>query len=104
MQGTKLLNTKIMMPRSMRDMSAESPGGGLLPVDTFIGTESTNDGAGQVTLSFDIEKFRRSLDSGEMPTPLAILLCSADARALGKALVESADVAERLAEEVRSMK
>jgi hypothetical protein len=104
MQGTKLLNTKIMMPRSMRDANGESSGGTLLPVETFIGTESTSDNAGQVTLSFDIEKYRRSPDPGEVPTPLAILLCSADARALGKALVESADVAERLAEEVRSMK
>lgn len=104
MQGTKLLNTKIMMPRPMRDTNAESPGASLLPVDTFIGTESTCDSAGQVTLSLDIEKFRRSPEPGEVPTPLAILLCSADARALGKALMESADVAERLAEEVRSMK
>jgi hypothetical protein len=104
MQGTKLLNTRIMMPRPMRDTTGESGGSGLLPVDTFIGTESTSDSAGQVTLSFDIEKFRRTADAGEMPTPLAILLCSADARALGKALLESADVAERLAEEVRSMK
>ncbi len=73
-------------------------------METFIGTESTCDGDGQITLSFDIEQIRRSVEPGAMATPVAILLCSADARALGKALLDSADVAERLAAEVRSMK
>ncbi len=85
MTGTRLLNTRMMIPNDS---------GRLLPVDTFIGTESTADSAGQVTLSFDIDEFRSQ-------TPVAILLCSADARALGKALIDSADVAERLAEEMR---
>lgn len=88
-----------MIPRD-----ALPDGGKLLPVDTFIGTESTSGSSGQVTLSFDVQEFRRASEPGEMPTPIAILLCSADARALGKALLESADVAERLSEEVRSMK
>ena len=78
--------------------------GPLFPVDTFIGTESTCDNSGQVTLSFDIEEFRKSPDGGGRAAPVAVLLCSADARALGKALLESADVAERLAEETRIMR
>lgn len=104
MQGTKLLNTRMMIPRIAYDMGAEPAGGRLLAVDTFIGTESTSDNSGQVTLSFDIEEFRKLPEGAGMATPLAILFCSADARALGKALIDSADVAERLVEEKRSMR
>ena len=104
MQGTKLLNTMMMIPRTLSDSGAESVNGRLFPVDTFIGTESIGDNFGQVTLSFDIEECRRSADGAGRATPLAVLLCSADARALGKALLESADVAERLAEETRIMR
>jgi hypothetical protein len=78
--------------------------GSFVQCDAFVGTESTNENSGVVTLSFDIEAFRHSSEPGEIPTPMAVLLCSADARALGKALMESADVAERLSEEVRCMK
>ena|SRR5579884_569827 len=99
MQGTKLLNTRIMIPRGISEEA-----GKLIPAATFIGTESTSDSSGLVTLSFDVQEFRRATEPGEMPTPVAILLCSADARALGKALLDSADVAERLSEEVRSMR
>lgn len=99
MQGTKLLNTRMMIPHTVSEEPVR-----MMPVDTFIGTESTSESSGLVTLSFDIQEFRRASEPGEMPTPVAILLCSADARALGKALIDSADVAERLSEEVRSMR
>jgi hypothetical protein len=73
-------------------------------VDAFIGTESTSDNSGQVTVSFDIEEFRKLPEGSGMATPIAILFCPADARTLGKALIDSADVAERLSEETRSMR
>ena len=99
MQGTKLLNTKIMIPR-LADDGHGSGGPCMLPVETFVGTESAAE-SGIVTLSFDIDGLAPSHEPGEIPAPLALLLTSADARALGKALVGSADVAERLAEELR---
>ena len=102
MQGTKLLNTRIVFPRLSGAETRSEPNAGvrMMPVETFVGTESTSDSSGLVTLSLDIAEARVA-ESNELSTPLAVVLCSADARALGKALIESADVAERLSEEVR---
>ena len=99
MQGTKLLNTKIMIPR-LADGGNSSGGPCLLPVDTFVGPDSAAE-SGIVTLRFDIDGLAPSPEPGGIPAPLALLLSSADSRALGKALIESADVAERLAEQMR---
>lgn len=73
----------------------------MLPVDTFVGTESAAEQSGVVTLSFDIDGLPPSPEPGGIAAPLALLLSSADARALGKALIDSADVAERLAQEMQ---
>ena len=75
----------------------------MLSVGMFVGTESAMEGYGAVTVSFDLEEVHAaSLESREITTPVSFVLCSSDARALGKALLESADVAERLGEEMRT--
>ncbi len=73
----------------------------MLPLSAFIGTESAVDGAGQITLSFDIEQLRTAGTTGDLTVPVSLTLCGPDARTLGKALIEAADAAERVAEESR---